>query len=139
VVGENPMPSLSETGDDIVTDYTLENPQIVVSLRAAVAPPGMPWPPTITQLGGTMTLEGHRVTASHYGLPPLKPGTEGLFFLARTGNQYRIAGRYLGAFAIVQDAIVPLTSNADFAQRYRGKSVGQFVTEVTDRLRAIAR
>src|SRR5258708_28836061 len=42
--------------------------------------PGIAAAITVTQLGGTITVNGQSFKQTEQGLPPLLPGTDGLFF-----------------------------------------------------------
>jgi hypothetical protein len=132
---------LSPDGVDVLTDYRLNNAQVFFSTGPLPSPrPGMlPAPVTVTQLGGSTIVESTRVTVHHTGLPPLEAGTDGLFVLKRRGDKYRIAGDYVGAFAIERGVVVPLTAGHSVVEKYRGWPVSQFISELTESLRSVSR
>ena len=132
---------LSPDGVDVLTDYRLNNAQVIFPTGALPSPrPGMlPAPLAVTQLGGSTIVEGKRVTVHHKGLPPLEAGTDGVFVLKRRGDTYRIAGDYVGAFAIERGVVVPLTAGHPVVDKYRGRSVSQLVSELTESLRSVSR
>jgi hypothetical protein len=84
-----------------------------------------------------MTLEGQSVTVVHQALPQMKQGIEAIVLLTRKGTKYYIAGDYLGAFAVQDAEVVPLTEHRAFASSQRGKSVATFLPDVVARLRAV--
>jgi hypothetical protein len=140
-VAGNSVAYLSSDGRQILTDYRLNNAQVIFTTGISVSlRPGMlPAPVTVTQLGGSMMLEGKRVTVRHKGLPPLESGTDGVFVLIRRGDKYRIAGDYIGAFAIERGLVLPLTANRAVVEKYRGIPFSRLVSELTEGLRSVGR
>jgi hypothetical protein len=81
-------------------------------------------------MGGTVSINGHQVRSSHRKLPPIKAGTDALFFLTRNNDKLFIAMKYLGVFAIENDRIIPLTRTVGFAAQDRGRPAADFVRDV---------
>jgi len=122
---------LSPSGTDIYTDLTLTNVQFIYPAAAALTKqPGPPPPLVVTQLGGTVSINGHQVRSTHQNLPPLQSGIDALFLLVRDTDKLFIAARYFGAFAIENNRVVPLTRAEWFAAQHRGRSADDFVREV---------
>jgi hypothetical protein len=86
---------------------------------------------TLTQLGGSILIDGKRFTQLENALPALQPGTKGLFLLQRRGDKYWIAGPstalpFYGAFSITpEDKLMPLMGRRDFAPEYRNLKVSE--------------
>jgi len=114
---------LSDDQSEVFTDYRLSDPVILFDRRAETATPGLRRPIILTQRGGTILVQGRPFTESHAALLPLKPGTEVLCLLQRSGDKYRIVDWYYGVFEINSGVIKPLASRDDFASEFRGLPV----------------
>jgi len=126
VLGE-PKTYLSEDQAVILTDYPIIKPSILYQSTATrTLTPGLP-AITITLLGGTYTRNGLSFTTKHEALPLPDPGIEGLFLLTRVGDQYRIAGRYFGAFKTTNGRVANLAMKRDYAPEYDGAPVSQVI------------
>jgi hypothetical protein len=141
IVGSNPVAYLSDDGTDVLTDYTIQNPQIIalVNRGTTTKAAGAIGPLTVTQFGGTVTVDGHQVSVDHVALPPLKAGTEAVFLLVRSGEKYRIVGKYLGVFAIENGAVATLSLVGGVGVEQRGKALNSFVSELKDTIRGLGR
>jgi hypothetical protein len=118
-VGE-PRSYLSADQRDVFTDYPLTHPVFIHgSSKIATPMPGVVPRVIVTQLGGTVAINGIQFTQKEPALPPLQTGMIGLFLLQRVGDKYLIAGRFYGAFDITDDEVTPLMSREDFAPDYR--------------------
>jgi hypothetical protein len=116
-----PQSYLSPDQRDVYTDYPLERPVVLFQKRQTASDkPGITPAITVTQLGGTISLNGVKFTQTEDGLPPLKPGSEGLFLLTRINDRYWIAGTFFGAFGIVDGKLKTLTSMQSFAKEFDG-------------------
>ena len=96
-----PRSYLSDDQRDVYTDYLIANPIFRYQSKLSSTPtPGTVPSVVVTQLGGTVTVNGVQYTQLEPALPPLHAGTTALFVLHRVGNKYFIVGRYFGVFAI---------------------------------------
>ena len=137
IVGQ-PRVYLSDDQRDVYTDYPLEKPVVLYEARlASSAAPGTVPAVTVTQLGGTITINGLTFKHEEEGLSALVPGTAGLFLLRRIGTQYRIAGTYFGAFLISEGKLTPLASREAFAPEYRGVPEGPAVQQLVAQARSL--
>jgi hypothetical protein len=86
---------------------------------------------TVTQLGGTIEIDGKKFTQEEKALPALQPGTKGLFLLQLRGDKYWIAGPskalpFYGAFSITSESkLIPLMASPDFGKDYRNVKVSE--------------
>ncbi|HKY21177.1 MAG TPA: hypothetical protein VJM31_08160 [Vicinamibacterales bacterium] len=120
VIG-TPKSYLSDDQMEVLSDYPILNPIVLWSSIVNVTPlPGKAPPLIVTHIGGTVPVLGHTFTMEHTLLPPLVPGTEGIFLLKRKGDKYHIAGTFYGAFKISSDLMVPLIREPEFAKDIRG-------------------
>jgi len=73
--------------------------------------------------GGSIQIGGLTFTHKADALPELPTGAEALFLLKRVGDKYQLAGRYYGAFEIMDGRLKrPFTTKERFASKYRGTS-----------------
>ena len=106
---------LSPDEYDILTDHTIEPIEFIrpsastFSVRPGVSPPEII---TLTQWGGAIMIDGHRVKSEHSPLRPLQPGMEAVFLLKRDGDKFRIVRDYLGVFAVAEGAGRPASRAA---------------------------
>jgi hypothetical protein len=84
---------------DILTEYELYNVTVFQSRPFTSSRPGVPPRLTVTQLGGTVTLNATPFIQVEDGLPALRPGSETVLLLRRNDDGYVIAGTFYGAFA----------------------------------------
>jgi hypothetical protein len=84
-----------------------------------------------------VTLYGLSFTSVHQGLPALEPGSEALLLLTRTGDTYRVAGTYYGAFRISHDEVRRLTKKESFAQEVQGVRVAVVEADLVKRITAL--
>lgn len=139
IVGE-PRAYLSGDGRDVYTDYVVRNAVVWFDSQVASSPlPGSMPAITVTQLGGTIVINGLEYIHKEEGLPPLTPGMEALFLLQRVKGRYEIAGTFYGAFRIVSGTLLPLTSEETFAPEYRNVAADQAVAGMVTQLRALTR
>ena len=117
-IGE-PVSYLSSDQRDVYTDYPILNSIVLFdaapsrqttdqSARAIV----------VTQVGGTVTVNGAQFTHTETALAPLQSGRRALFLLHRDLDKYFIAGKYYGVFDVTSAAFKPLMSRQDFATEY---------------------
>lgn len=134
-VGE-PRSYLSEDQRDVYTDYPVADAVFrYQSKLSPVATPGIPPAVIVTQLGGTIMINGVSFTQKETALPPLQPGISALFLLRRNGGKHFIAGGYFGAFAIVDGRLRPLVSRSDFAPEYVNQPVSTALYRLATSLR----
>ena len=137
IVGK-PRAYLSDDQRDVYTDYPLEKLEVLYAVQlASSAVPGALPAVTVTQLGGTIAINGLTFTDRQESLSPLVPGTVGLFLLRRVGTGYRIAGMYYGAFLISDGKVTPLATREAFAPEYRGAPVEQAVERIVSEARSL--
>ena len=79
-------------------------------------------------------IGGLTFTEEDFGLRPLMPGTEALFFLKRVGDRYHIGGTHYGAMQVVNGRIVPLAERADVAQEYRDRPATDVTNDINTRV-----
>jgi hypothetical protein len=107
-----PTSYLSDDNTTVYSDYPIVNAVMLYppAQMSARRPGPAPVPPmvTITHIGGVITVSGHEFTMEHRALPPLVPGTQGVFLLKKTGDHFTIAGTFYGAFEIDGDRLSPL-------------------------------
>lgn len=135
-----PRSYLSKDQSEVYTDYPISAPTVhfqsqVITTRTPAVPP----PLAVTLRGGTVTVNGLRFTQTEPGLPPLQPGTQGLFLLQHVVGKHLIAGMFLGAFSIVDGRIVPLFGGEDFAPEYRNLTLSEAIESMLTILRARVR
>ena len=129
---------LSDDQRDVYTDYRIDNPVFLYQAQSVPsARPGVMPTVTVTQLGGTVTINDRKFTQTEQGLPPLESGAEGLFLLERVDNHYRIVGTFYGAFGIVGGTLRPLTKVQSFAPEYKDVAAAPAAEEMVTRLRAL--
>jgi hypothetical protein len=137
VLGE-PRSYLSDDQKDVFTDYPIIDPILVYRARVLTeTQPGLISAMTVTQLGGTVVLNGLTYTQREESLLPLKPGVESLFLLQRVGNRYLIAGTFLGAFSISGGTLTSLAKDQHFAAEFRGIATTDAITDMLNRLRTL--
>jgi hypothetical protein len=137
VVGE-PRSFLSEDKRDVYTEYSMKRPIVAYQARpVAAAVPGVGPEVSVTQLGGTVMVDGVKFTQTEQGLPPLQPGTEALFLLKRIDGRYHIAGTFFGAFGIVAERLKPLTTVESFAPEYRDAPAREGTEKIVRRIGAL--
>jgi hypothetical protein len=136
-----PRGYLSDDQRDVYTDYTVTNPVFQYQSRVtAMQKPGVPPPELIiTQLGGTVMVNGTKFTHKEPALPPLQSGTEVLLLLQSSGAKYFITGKYFGAFSVADGRLVPLVRRHDFAPEYRNLNVPTAVDTMLTTLRSLVR
>jgi hypothetical protein len=116
---------------NVYSDYPILDP-VFLFPADATARPGFVGSVTVTQLGGTVTIQGYQFSMTHNQLPPLKPGTECVLLLQRKGDRYQIAGTFYGAFEVTAgDQLAPLFEDSEFAKEYRGMRVGEATAQLT--------
>jgi hypothetical protein len=132
-----PRSRLSDDQFEVYTDYSLLNTVVLYGPEPALpSRPGETIPPlTLTQRGGRITLNEKTFTQFETALPPLVPGTEGLFVLRLVGDRYHILGDYLGAFQIVGERLIPLVRHMEFGQEYRDATVASAVEKMLTKIR----
>lgn len=122
---------ISDDGLDVYTDYDIANPVILYEQRMHEATvPGAPRHVVVTQLGGSVALNGTAFTQTEDGLAPLREGSEGLFLLNNVNGKYHIAKTFFGAFVIKNGVVAPLTRVESFVNEYHGLSADDFTRVV---------
>jgi hypothetical protein len=116
----------------VYTDYRISNLVIIYQRRLSPVPtPGVVSSLTVTQLGGTVMVNGTTYTQKEPALPPLETGTQALFLLQHVADKYFISGKYFGAFGIVEGRLIPLMQREDFAEDYRNMPVSAAIRSMT--------
>jgi hypothetical protein len=126
---------ISENQCYVYTDLALTDTTIVHSRFPLLTPPNSKPSLTVTQLGGTVSVNGVTFTEIQRALAPLKPGQRVLLLLKRKDNKLMIADMFLGAFAIEDDKVTPLMVRDDYAPDYRHIPLA----EATERMKTILR
>ena len=123
---------LSDDQRDVYTDHVIGNVVLVHQSKSAVGvKPGIVPQVTVTQLGGTVTVNGIRFTQKETALLPLQVGTNALFLLHRDGERYMIVSKYYGVFKITNDRMMPLAARDDFAPEYRNEMLSVALDRIT--------
>ena len=117
-IGE-PHGYLSDDQSSVYTDYPLRDPVYLYPPELAQTVRDVP-PIVVTELGGTVNVNGAVFTEKQSALAPFQPGARGLFLLQRSGTKYIVAKKYYGAFDINGDIFMPLMAREDFVPEYRG-------------------
>jgi hypothetical protein len=125
---------MSEDQCYVYTDFALTETNIVHS-RIPLFTDNSKQSLTITQLGGTVSVNGVSFTEIQRALPPLKPGQRVLLLLQRKDSKLMIAEMFLGAFVSENNKIAPLTVRADYAPSYRGIPLAEAIKSMTAILR----
>ena len=124
---------LSDDEDDILTDHALEPVEFIRPVASSFGVrPGISQPDalTVTQRGGAIAIDGHRVTSQHSALPPLQPGTEAILFLVRNGDKFRLVRNYLGVFALAKGTVTTVSKSGGIGAQVKGMPLDQFLSEV---------
>jgi len=129
---------LSDDLMGVFTDYELKNPQILYQSQPPreskrSIPPSM----TITLPGGEVMVGAVRYTQYEEALPILQPGIETVFLVQRRNNRYELVEVFLGAFAIRDNQLFPLTRKAGFAEEYKGVSASDAIPALVAQVRAL--
>jgi hypothetical protein len=136
IVGES-RSFLSDDQRDIYTDYEIRNATILYS--APVHPTAQSRtakPVTVTLLGGSLSIGGITFRDLQKALPALTRDAEHLFLLKQVGNRYYLVGGFVGAFAIVERKLRPVSQKTRFAPEYMGIPSAQAVADLLGRIRA---
>lgn len=131
VIGE-PRSYLSKDQKEVYTEYPIRKPVVLFQTESYAAAPAA----TVTLLGGAVTVNGLTFTSDVPALPRLPPGTECVLLLKRSGDEYRIAGEFYGAFRVVNGRIRPLTGKQGFAPEYRDAPAPQAIEDIVARARS---
>ncbi len=133
------MRTITADETDILTEYELYNVTVFQSRPFTSSRPGVPPRLTVTQLGGTVTLNATPFIQVEDGLPALRPGSETVLLLRRNDDGYVIAGTFYGAFEVLSGTLVPLTKVQSFAPEYRDKPVDQALARLIAEARDVGR
>ncbi len=130
-----PRSYVSDDGGTIYTDYVVREPQVLYSATVQMSPkPGPAADFTLTQLGGSVLVEGQPVSVRHLALEPLKAGTHGVFLLVRRQDKNFILRDYLGVIEIQHEIVSPLGELRNIAPGIRGTTVTAFRRDVVSTL-----
>lgn len=134
IVG-TPSTTLSADQRHVQTDYPIRSAIVLhtAHLLDGDRPGALP-AVTVRVLGGTVEINGLTFTETVEAMPSLEPGVECLFLLKREGNHYRLAGRFYGAFRILNDTLRPLVKKHGFASEQSGASATQTIAQMVARL-----
>ena len=127
VVGEA-VTRLSRDERDLLTEYVLDRPQVLFSKNGAVDDNK---PIAITLRGGTLVIDGYRVTVSQDDSPKLQPGMEVVALLRVLDQGDFITGG--GIFSISHSQVTPLAPGEH--RQYAGRDATSFVTELVSKRR----
>ena len=138
VLGE-PRSYLSDDQRDVLTEYPMIEPIFLYQAQFTSASlPGILPTMTVTQLGGTVVLNGVTYTQAEQSLLPLQRGFEGLFLLQRVGNRHMIAGTFVGIFSLSGETLTPLAKTGTlFAAEFKGLSTTEAIADIVNRLRIL--
>jgi hypothetical protein len=137
-VVREPRSYLSEDAVNVYTDYTITKPLILYStISIQSREPGPLQEVTVSQIGGTVVVNGHTFTHANRGLPLPEPGTEMLLLLKRVGSRWQLANKYSGAFAIANGKLNPWGMQRRFGQEYRGAETTTAIPELVARIHAV--
>jgi hypothetical protein len=127
---------LNEDETEVLTDYPIRQATVLFD---AVSPQPSSTGATITVTikGGKVTIDGLSFTFWDPTLPALPVGRECLLLLKREGATYRLASGAYGAFAIINDRLLPITAKEGFAKEYKGSATSTAASEFIRRLRAM--
>lgn len=129
---------LSENQQDVYTEYTISPATILYSAVAMVSPePGRISRINISQIGGTIVLNGQKFTQTEHGLAPLKAGAEVVLLLKHLGSRWHIATVFFGAFSIENGKLRTLTTRPTFAPQVRDMDSTTAVKELLARLHSV--
>jgi hypothetical protein len=132
-----PHSYLSNDQTDVLTDYPLIDPIVLFLAKPRVSRTAGVHPPlTLTQKGGTVTVNGVAFTEKQPALEPLQPGSKVLCLLESVGDKNVIVGAFFGIFSIEGGRLNPLMTRPDFAQDYRGVEYDAAVESMLSVLRA---
>ncbi len=132
--------SLSESGNYIDTYYTVDVQRVLKDTTSTtylrpndppVLPPASPL--TFVRAGGTVTVNGHRVSAKLKGSELLKAGNDYVLFLRWSPpfNAYHLMAGSSGAFLVQNNSkIKPLGSEKQLKLKHEGKDLETFISEV---------
>jgi hypothetical protein len=127
---------LSDDQRQILTDYPLLSPVVLFDRGVAAArQPGVTEPISVTQLGGSIVLNGLRYTEIHETLDALKEGMVVMVLLERKAGRFVLVDQFLGAFDIAGGSMLPL-GRKEFAQEYQGLSVAEAEQRILSAVRA---
>lgn len=135
-VGE-PRSYLSDDERDVYTEYTMTKPAILyATISLSSRGPGPVQQIAVSQLGGTLVVNGQTFTQTEQGLPLLRAGSEMLLLLQRVGNRWHIVKTFYGAFAIENGSLRPL-GRPRFAAEFRGVETTAGITQLLARSKAV--
>ena len=122
---------LTQDENEIVTLYTLEVTHIIRE-RGQRQQPAVVSPVRFIHKGGSLMIDGTPVSMVLGWMPPIPPGTEGVFFLVRGEEPglFVIASSPHGAFELHGERITPLSRDKDAYRAQTGSGVGAFVAAV---------
>lgn len=129
IVG-TPKSYLSDDQCKVYTDYPILDPVILYNRQPTPTPrPGAASSVTVTQFGGTVTINGLTFTETYRDLPPFQSGSEGLFLLKVVNDKHFPPGIFLGAFGISNGLLRQISGGINFAAEYRDVPVEKVTQE----------
>jgi hypothetical protein len=124
---------LSEDKCHLYTDFEVVAPLVISGNLPPRAIPGPQPSVIVTQFGGTMIIDGVKVTVEDQQLRPFVAGQRVVLLLSRSGSagRYEIAGDAFGAFIAEADGKVrPFLHEKGVYDDMRGLTKAQFVERV---------
>ena len=133
-----PRGYISEDALNVYTEYRIIKPLILYStMSMSSRAPAPVQEIAISQIGGTLVLNGHTFTQTERHLPLLEPDTEVLLLLKRVGSRWHLANKYFGAFAIADGRLTPLGSSRRFGAEFRDVEPTAAVSALLAQLHAV--
>jgi hypothetical protein len=128
---------LSEDAQNVYTEYTIKKPLILYTTNSISSrQPGPVQQIAVSQLGGTLVINGQSFTQTENGLTPLEFGTEALLLLKRVGSRWLVAKTFYGAFNIENGKLRSLARRR-FAEEFRDAEATGAIPELLARLHAV--
>lgn len=140
VVAEVNREESSFDGDDnIITSYSIDVQRVLKDTTSTIIlgpndarPLPLTSPLKVVRSGGTVKVNGHKVSAKLKGSELLKEGKQYVFFLrwSPAFNSYHLMGGSSGAFLVKDGRITPLGSEKELKLTHNGKDLETFISEV---------
>jgi hypothetical protein len=121
-------PHLSADGVSIFSDYTMQVLDEILSRKGPIQKQTI----VVSEPGGTLTIDGHKVFAWDPQFPPMEPGDEYILFLRRNADgEYGVAYGSQGAFRNI-GGLVEQVQDGDWNREHGKMPVSQFRQQIGD-------